>query len=105
MKPQGLQRKREHQMTTAITTPKKLNPIQQHLVEEEGFYFARVTMYRQGWDGYATDIVDVHEGFIKTSEDSGIVWYIRPEANMRSRFKKAILTVDDRLISIEKAGA
>ena len=92
-------------MTTAITTPKKLNPIQQHMVEEEGFYFARVTMYRREFLGSkTTNIVDVYEGFIKETE-SGIVWHIRPKANMRSRFKMEILTVDSRLISIEKAGA
>ena len=92
-------------MTTAITTPKKLSAIQQHMVEEQGFYFARVTMYRQDFrTGDKTEIVDVYEGFINTSE-SGIVWRIRPQANMRSLYKSEILTVDSRLISIEKAGA
>jgi hypothetical protein len=88
-----------------MTSTVKMNNIQKHLVETQGFYFAKVTMFKQdSRTGSASDIVETYEGFIKESE-SGIIWMIRPQASMRSRFKTTILTVSERVISVEKAVA
>jgi hypothetical protein len=85
-----------------MTTTQKLSPIQKYLLEEEGFYFAKVTMHPQGRDGYADkNRVDVYEGLINES-DCGIIWMPRPGANMRSRFATTILTVKERVISVER---
>lgn len=90
-------------MTTATT--RKIRPIEQHMIETEGFYLAKVTMFRQDrMTGGVSNIVDTYEGYIKVA-DCGIVDMIRPEANMRSHFKTKILTVSQRLISIEKIEA
>jgi hypothetical protein len=91
-------------MTTATTN--KVRPVEQFLIDEEGFYFAKVTMYRQDrMTGSKSDIVETYEGFIKQTA-SGIIYSIRPQASMRSHNKTEILTVSQRLISIEtiKAG-
>ena len=83
----------------------KLNNLQKHMIETEGFYFAKVTMYKQNpYTRDASDVVEIYEGLIKETE-SGIIWMIRPQANMRSRYNKEILTVSERLISVEKVGA
>lgn len=83
------------------STTVKLNNIQKYMIEEEGFYFAKVTMFKQdSRTGGASDIVETYEGLIK-QEDCGIIWMVRPEANMRSNYKRQILTVDTRLISVE----
>lgn len=83
------------------TTTVKLNNLQKHMIETEGFYFAKVTMYKQdNRTGEASDIVETYEGLIKETE-CGIIYMIRPQANMRSRYNKQILTVDSRLISVE----
>jgi hypothetical protein len=88
-----------------MATTTKFNNIQNYMIEEEGFYLAKVTMYRQdSWTREKTDVVDTYEGLIKET-DSGIIWMIRPQANMRSRFKSTILTVSERLISVEKVVA
>ena len=79
----------------------KLNNLQKHMIETEGFYFAKVTMYKQNpYTRETTDIVETYEGLIKETE-SGIIYMIRPQANMRSRYNKQILTVPQRLISVE----
>lgn len=83
----------------------KLNNLQKHMIETEGFYFAKVTMFKRiAFTGETSDIVETYEGLIKETE-SGIIWMIRPQANMRSRYNKEILTVSERLISVEKVGA
>lgn len=87
-------------MSTATT--KKIRPIEQHLIDTQDFFYAKVTMYKQNpFTGERTDIVESYEGFVKQVE-CGIVYKIRPEANMRSRYQTQILTVSQRLISIEK---
>ena len=87
-----------------MTTATKIRPVEQFLIDTEGFYFARVVMYRQDSNGGVSQTVDVYEGLIKEI-DCGIVYMVRPEANMRSRFKTQICTVSQRVISIEKLGA
>ena len=87
-------------MTTATT--RKIRPIEQHLVDTKDFYYAKVTMYKQNpFNGERTNDIETYEGFVKQVE-CGIVYKIRPEANMRSRYQTQILTVSQRLISIEK---
>ena len=86
-------------MTTAIA--RKVRPVEQFMADNYGFYFAKVTMYRQDrMTGSKSDIVDTYEGYIR-QDDAGIVWSIRPQASMRSNFKQEICTVSQRLISIE----
>ena len=83
----------------------KVRPIEQYMIETQGFYFAKVTMYRQNQvTGYASDIVETFEGCVK-QDKSGIVFMVRPEANLRSHSKTQICTVPQRLISIEKVSA
>jgi hypothetical protein len=78
-----------------------LSNVEKYMVEEEGFYFAKVTMFKlDRRTGATTDIVETYEGFIK-QEESGLIWMIRPEANMRSSFKQTVLTVSSRTISVE----
>ena len=80
----------------------KIRPVEQYLKDTDGFYLARVTMYRQDYrTGKRSEIVDTYEGYIKDIE-CGIIYKIRPQASMRSRFKTEICTVSQRLISIEK---
>ena len=91
-------------MTTA--TINKVRPVEQYMMDEHGFYFAKVTMFRQDRrTGGVSDVVETFEGCVKQT-DSGIIWMVRPEASMRSNFKQEICTVRERLISIEmiKAG-
>jgi len=89
-----------------MTTATKIRPIEQHMMDTKGFYLAKVTMYRQDYaTGAASNIVDTYTGYVRQNNEGGIVWMVRPEANMRSRFKTTILTVAQRLISIEKIGA
>jgi hypothetical protein len=84
-----------------MNTAAKLSNIEKYMIEEEGFYFAKVTMFKQdGYAGGASNIVETYEGLIKESE-SGIIWMVRPQANMRSNFKTQILTVSSRTISVE----
>jgi hypothetical protein len=88
-----------------VATENKVRPIEQHMIDTQGFYFAKVTMYRQNQvTGYASDIVETFEGCVK-QDKSGIIFMVRPEANMRSNNKTKICTVSQRLISIEKVGA
>lgn len=80
-------------------------PVEQYMMDTDGFYLAKVVMYKQHqYTGLRTDIVETFEGCIKES-DCGIIWMIRPEANMRSRNRVRILTVSQRLISVERVGA
>ena len=79
----------------------KLSNIEKYMVEEEGFYFAKVTMFKLDLrTGKTTDIVETYEGFVK-QENCGLIYMIRPQANMRSNFKKQILTLTSRTISVE----
>lgn len=89
-----------------MTTTKKIRPVEQYLMDtQDGWFFAKVVMYRQDRrTGEASDIIDIYEGLVK-QHDCGIIDMVRPEANMRSRFKTTICTVSQRLISIEKVGA
>lgn len=88
-----------------MATTRKIRPVEQYLMDtQDGWFFAKVTMYRQDWTGEASDIVDIYEGLVK-QHDCGIIDMVRPQANMRSRFKTTICTVSQRLISIEKVGA
>ena len=79
----------------------KLSNVEKYMVEEEGFYFGKVTMFKlDSRTGKATDIVETYEGFIKQT-DSGLIWKIRPQASMRSNYKQEVLTVTSRTISVE----
>jgi len=81
-------------------TINKIRPVEQHMIDTESFYLAKVTMYRQDQKtGGVSDIVETYEGYVK--QVGGIIWKIRSSANMRSNFKKDICTVSQRLISIE----
>ena len=75
------------------------------MIETEGFYFAKVTMYKRiPFTSETSDVVEIYEGLIQETE-CGIIYMIRPQANMRSRYNKEILTVSQRLISVEKVVA
>jgi len=88
-----------------MTTATKIRPIEQHMIDTQGFYFAKVTMFSQDYmTGGVSDRVESYQGYIKQI-DCGIIYMIRPEANMRSNNKTQILTVSQRLISVEKFGA
>lgn len=88
-----------------MTTATKIRPVEQYMMDTDGFYLAKVVMYKQHqYTGLPTDIVETFEGCIKES-DCGIIWMIRPESNMRSRNRVRILTVSQRLISVERIGA
>lgn len=83
-----------------MATKTKLTKVQQQLVDN-GFYLAKVTMYRQGSDGWPTDIVDTYTGYIKVQ--GTIVWKQREGA--RTRFLSDICTTASRLIRIEEIEA
>jgi hypothetical protein len=88
-----------------MITATKIRPIEQHMIDTKGFYLAKVTMFSQDYmTGGVSDTVESYEGYIKES-DCGIIWMIRPEANMRSNNKTTILTVSQRLISVERIAA
>lgn len=91
--------------TTEATpaTTRKLRPVEKHLIDTRGFFYAKVEMYAQDYRGYKSDRILTYEGYVL--EDGGIIWMIRPEANMRSNWRVSILTVSERLISIEKVSA
>lgn len=80
----------------AVVKPTK---VQQKLIEN-GFYLAKVTMYRQGSDGWPSDIIDTYTGYIKV--EGTIVWKQREGA--RTRFLSEICTTASRLIRIEEVG-
>lgn len=83
------------------TSTKKYNNIQQYMIDEEGFVMAKVTMYKQDRrTGGVSSEVQTYEGLVELT-DCGIIYMIRPEANMRSNYKKQILTVSQRTISVE----
>lgn len=84
------------------TKTTKFNNIQKHMIETEGFEMAKVTMYKQDWrTGGASSEIETYEGLVEIT-DCGIIWMIRPEASMRSNYKKQILTVSQRTISVER---
>lgn len=83
-----------------MATKRKLTKVQQQLVDN-GFYLAKVTMYRQGSDGWPTDIIDTYTGYIKV--EGTLVWKQREGA--RTRCLSQICTTSKRLISIEEIGA
>lgn len=83
-----------------MATTTKLTKVQQQLVDN-GFYLAKVTMYRQGSDGWPTNIIDTYTGYIKV--DGTLVWKERKGA--RTRFLSEICTTAQRLIRIEEIGA
>ena len=79
---------------------KKLTKVQQQLINN-GFYLAKVTMYRKDSNGWPSDIIDTFTGYIKV--EGTIVWKERKGA--RTRFLSEICTTAQRLIRIEEVGA
>lgn len=87
-----------------MATTAKLSNIQKWALEN-GFEFATVTM--QEWNSFRSEVtgkIVSYTGLVKVT-DSGLIYHLRPEANMRSNFKSTILTTSERTISIEKVGA
>lgn len=83
------------------TSTKKFSNIQQHMIDEQNFKMIRVQMYKQAnFSHELTSEVITYEGLGEIT-DSGLIWVLRPEANMRSRFKKTVLASSSAVISAE----